>query len=338
MTDPGSPTFTLREGSPAVGVVVPVYNKSDFIEETLRSVFAQTYHNMELVVVDDGSSDDSVATVERVLEGTCGRLVAVENGGVSRARNLGFQEVRDRVEYLLFLDADDLLEPHALSTLVSYMESNPQVVATYTTSNLIDEHSVLMGREPYQTRWKPFRLGRRAIPEHEPRMSLASVYARFQLLPSGTLIRRSAFERTAGWDSALCRPARPFHAEDKDMATQLGLLGEIHYFAEPLYRYRILPTPHRLTMYDGLKELDQKWWNAPLRRPVQREVPTGNPVRRQGGNARRGPGVGQLVASRRRGAVRRCHPEPRGIHSALADDANPTTSCRAAEWVVAAAG
>ena len=71
-TNPGSPTITLRDGSPAVGVVVPNYNKSDFVEETLRSVFAQTYHNIELVVVDDGSSDDSVATIERVLEGTRG--------------------------------------------------------------------------------------------------------------------------------------------------------------------------------------------------------------------------------------------------------------------------
>ena len=198
--------------------------------------------------------------------------MTVENGGVSRARNLGFQEVRDRVDYVLFLDADDLLEPHALGILVSYMESNRRAVATYAISTLIDEHGELMGREPYTKRWEPYCLGRRAIPEHEPRMPLASVYARFQLLPSGTLIRRSAFERTAGWDSALCRPARPFHAEDKDMATQLGLLGEIHYFAEPLYRYRILPTPHRMTMYDGLKELDQKWWNAPLRRRARRKV------------------------------------------------------------------
>ena len=71
-TNPGSPTITLRDGSPAVGVVVPNYNKSRLRRGALRSVFAQTYHNIELVVVDDGSSDDSVATIERVLEGTRG--------------------------------------------------------------------------------------------------------------------------------------------------------------------------------------------------------------------------------------------------------------------------
>ena len=264
--------MTNWSARPRVGVVVPNYNKAAFVEETLRSVLSQTYPAVELVVVDDGSSDDSVARIEAVLSGTDGRLIQLDNGGVSRARNTGFAALDDDVEYVMFLDADDLLEPHALDALVSYIEAHPPASVAYAISTLIDEHGAPLGREPYQHRWEPFGPGRRRIGENEPRTSLASVYARFQLLPSGSLIRRSSFERTSGWDSSLCRPMRPFHAEDKDMATQLALVGEVHRVAEPLYRYRILPTPHRSTMYEGLKELDRKWWHASLPRSTRRAV------------------------------------------------------------------
>jgi glycosyltransferase involved in cell wall biosynthesis len=255
-----------------VGVVVPNFNKSAFVEETIRSVLTQTHPNVDLVVVDDGSTDDSVAVIRRALAGTDASLVVLENGGVSRARNAGFDALSSDVAAVLFLDADDVLEPHALDTLASYLDANPAAAVVYGISTLIDEHGAVLGREPYLHRWEPFGPGRRRLPDNEPRTSLASVYARFQLLPSGSLIRRSAFERTSGWDSSLCRPARPFHAEDKDMATQLALVGEVHRFPEPLYRYRMLPTPHRTTMYDGLKELDRKWWHAELPRSQRRRV------------------------------------------------------------------
>ena len=262
----------LPSEPPLVGVVVPNYNKSAFIEATLRSALAQTYSDIELVVVDDGSTDDSVALIRLVLEGTAGRLVEVPNGGVARARNTGFQALSADAAYVIFLDSDDVLEPHAVATLVDHLERHRDAVAAYTIPTQIDADGKPLDVAPDSVRWVPHGVGRRQLDARALETPLESVYSRFQSMPSGLMIRRTAFERSGGWDPALCRPVRPFHAEDKDLTVTLALLGPIHRLDQPLYRYRILPTPHRQSMYDGLRELDRKWWNADLEPRARRRV------------------------------------------------------------------
>lgn len=94
-------------------VVIPLYNKQNSIVATLQSVLAQTYTNYEIIVVDDGSTDDSANVAEATLR-ECkvygvecrGRVIRVANGGVSSARNIGIMEAKG--EYIAFLDGDDL--------------------------------------------------------------------------------------------------------------------------------------------------------------------------------------------------------------------------------------
>ena len=105
-----------------ISVVIPLYNKQQSIVATLQSVLAQTYQNFEIVVVDDGSTDNSAQVVKEffktnpsLVEGDKGRLIKKKNGGVSSARNLGIIEAKG--EYIAFLDGDDLWDKRYLETL-----------------------------------------------------------------------------------------------------------------------------------------------------------------------------------------------------------------------------
>ena len=100
--------------SPKITVVIPLYNKEKYVARALRSVLNQSFSDFELVVVDDGSTDSSVAVVKRFKDPHM-RLIAQQNQGVSAARNRGVAEARS--EYVAFLDADDAYKPDFLDTL-----------------------------------------------------------------------------------------------------------------------------------------------------------------------------------------------------------------------------
>lgn len=105
-----------------ISVIIPLYNKERQIRATLESVLRQSYTDYEIVVVDDGSTDGSVAIVESFNEARL-RLIRQKNAGVSAARNRGICEARG--EYVAFLDADDLWEPAFLKTMQHLAERYP---------------------------------------------------------------------------------------------------------------------------------------------------------------------------------------------------------------------
>src|SRR4051795_3380132 len=96
---------------PLVSVVIPNYNYGRYVRQAVDSVLAQTYPSVEIIVVDDGSSDDSVALLQSY--GSSIKLVAQSNGGVHKARNRGIEESKG--EFVAFLDADDWWEPTKLA-------------------------------------------------------------------------------------------------------------------------------------------------------------------------------------------------------------------------------
>lgn len=103
-------------------VIIPLYNKAAYVEATLASVLAQTHADWEVLVVDDGSSDDGAQRVLACPDARV-RLIRQANGGVSRARNHGIAEARG--ELVCFLDADDLYAPDYLRTQVGLAQAFP---------------------------------------------------------------------------------------------------------------------------------------------------------------------------------------------------------------------
>lgn len=105
-------------------IIVPLYNKAQYIEKALRSVLGQTCSDYELIVINDGSRDDSLVIAERVLDGSVATIINQENAGVSTARNNGV--VASHGEYICFLDADDWWEPTFLEKINAFIEDYPE--------------------------------------------------------------------------------------------------------------------------------------------------------------------------------------------------------------------
>lgn len=108
---------------PQISVVIPLYNKERYIKRTLDSVLAQTFQNFEIIIVNDGSTDQSPRIVEQYDDPRI-RLINQENAGVSAARNRGIKETK--AELIAFLDADDEWLPVFLDTVRSLVERHPK--------------------------------------------------------------------------------------------------------------------------------------------------------------------------------------------------------------------
>ena len=107
-----------------ISVIIPLYNKESSIAQTLQSVFSQEYSDFEIVVVDDGSTDNSVEIVEAICDSRI-RLIKQENGGPSKARNTGVKYAKG--DWVVMLDADDELLPNALNTFLIAILNHPEV-------------------------------------------------------------------------------------------------------------------------------------------------------------------------------------------------------------------
>lgn len=111
----------LVSEKPLVSVIIPAYNTESFIDKCLKSVQVQTYVNLEVLVIDDGSTDGTGAVCRRFAEADSRfRVLRKENSGVSDSRNLGLEQAKGK--YLVFVDSDDHVKPDYVQTLVSEAE------------------------------------------------------------------------------------------------------------------------------------------------------------------------------------------------------------------------
>ncbi len=128
-------TGPSRTSRPLVSVVIPAYNAEGYLAATIESVLAQTYRPLEVLVVDDGSSDGTVALARSF--GDPVRVIEQENKGPAGARNTGFAEARGDI--IALLDADDLWMPERLAACVDLLQSDPTLGFVTTDAYLIEE-------------------------------------------------------------------------------------------------------------------------------------------------------------------------------------------------------
>lgn len=119
----------LTETLPIISVIVPTYNCAQYLPEALDSILAQQYPNLEIIVVDDGSSDGSAEIAESY--GSPVRVIRQQNKGPAAARNRAAQEAKG--EYLAFLDGDDIWLPGKLKAQVDYIQSHPEAKIVYAS-------------------------------------------------------------------------------------------------------------------------------------------------------------------------------------------------------------
>lgn len=211
-------TKQIYYGVPAtVSVVVPSYNHAQFIETTLRSIIKQTLRPAELIVIDDGSSDNSAAVIERVLD-DCpfpSELVARNNRGLCATLNEGFR--RTGGEYFAYLGSDDLWLPDFLKARVSLLESRVAAVLAYGHAYFIDEQNAIIDST---ADWAPYVDGnvREMLLQTTAPMSPTVLY------------RREALEQQ-GWNEAS-------RLEDYDLYLRLSAEGEFAFDGRILSAWR----------------------------------------------------------------------------------------------------
>lgn len=188
--------------TPRVSVVIPTYNNAAYIIEAIESVLDQSYSDYEIIVVDDGSTDDT----HNVLRPYAHRLqyLAQDNRGAAAARNCGIHAAKG--DLIAFLDADDLfLLPDKLERQVACFDSEPSLGVIQTGWRVINQHGETLSEV------KPWLM----MPDLD-RVSWVKCHI---VLPSTMMIRRSWMERLEGFDANLSP------AEDLDLILRLTLMG-----------------------------------------------------------------------------------------------------------------
>ena len=196
-----------NDRGPLVSVIIPAYNAERFIGQTLESVLAQTYANFEVLVVDDGSTDETVALVHSyAAQDSRIKLQQQANAGVAAARNAGIQAATG--ELLAPLDADDLWYPHHLQQQVQcFLRSPVSVGVVYSWSVDIDEQDRLTG-------------GMRAA-EISGDVYKTLVCHNFLGNASATMMRRSCLEQVGNYDITL-RARHGQGCEDWDLYLRMA--------------------------------------------------------------------------------------------------------------------
>ncbi|MCS6846140.1 MAG: glycosyltransferase [Anaerolineae bacterium] len=221
-----------------VSIIIPTYNYGHGVAEAIDCALGQTYPHVEVIVVDDGSSDNT----RNVLAKYGNRIKAIHktNGGVSTARNVGFEVSQG--EYLLFLDSDDLIPLDKLARLVSAMKSQPSWGMVYSAWQCVDE------------------TGQRILSEVRHRKQgrlLRDLLLRVVTMPPGcVLIRRACLQRVGLFDPQLSAAA------DIDLWIRVAHAGyAIGYVDEFLFQYRILGNSMSRNIdkmaQDDLRQLDK---------------------------------------------------------------------------------
>lgn len=139
----------LEDESLKVSIIIPVYNVEQYLAQCLESVIQQTYSNLEIICVNDGSTDRSLEIVERYLEKDNRiSVISQKNGGLSAARNTGIQKATG--DYIQFLDSDDLLESNAIAQLVNTARKNKLDILLFDADSFFESTDVAKQKYHYK--------------------------------------------------------------------------------------------------------------------------------------------------------------------------------------------
>ena len=204
--------------APLFSAIIVTYNCGPWISGAVDSILAQTIDDLEIVVVDDGSTDDTAQVLEPYLDRI--RYIRQENQGVAAARNTGVRESCGRIP--VFLDADDAWEPTALEKVAAAFEAQPEVGYVSFTARAMDVDGNLTSRIIGKKSPGPFYNTKDLLGRDSGRASWFAV-------------RREVKERVGPYDEVLRS------AEDCDIALRLSFETRMMNLQEPLLRYRVRP-------------------------------------------------------------------------------------------------
>jgi teichuronic acid biosynthesis glycosyltransferase TuaG len=211
---------------PQVSVIMPAYNAGTTIAESIQSVLNQTFRNWELIIVDDGSTDNTGGIVNNFINADT-RLVLLslgKNRGLANARNEGCKMARG--DYIAFLDSDDLWHSEKLRLQLDFHLSNRGIEISHTDFHFFDVHGILKRPLKYLVNQDRHKVGKLY-----PRICYNNPVGILTVMATKTLLQEAGFFDTALWTM-----------EDQDLWVRIAKMGKAFgYIPRVLAYYRLVP-------------------------------------------------------------------------------------------------
>lgn len=231
--------------NPLVSVIIPTYNRAELVRRAVESVLAQTYKNIEVIVIDDGSTDDTASLLAPYLKHIVYVLESNNGGSVGRARNIGIKHSKG--DYLAFLDSDDEWLPDKLEKQVSLLKS-PNVHIAYCDAYYVDEKGDILAIKRERRRGNILR--------HLLIDNVVSGSA------SAVILRRDCFDKVATFREDIDTP------EDWDLWLRLAFHFDFDYVPVPLVKIRVHSENNRNTLLiENSRQTIQKIYDGLLANP-----------------------------------------------------------------------
>lgn len=206
--------YIMKFNNAKISVIIPTYNSARYICETIDSVLSQTYKNFEILVIDDGSTDNTRNRLKQYENSI--NYTYKKNEGVSIARNYGIEKAKG--EYLAFLDSDDIWKPTKLEKQINTIENQSEAIACFTLTEYFDESGNVVNKSEF--------------PNYADLTEALLLYSCVIGPPSSFMMHRSIFEKIGGFDPNFSQCA------DWDMWLRLTKFGKVICLDEYLVQYR----------------------------------------------------------------------------------------------------
>lgn len=209
----------MNKLNPFFSVVIPLYNKAHFIEASVKSVLQQDFENFELIIVDDGSTDDSLAKVNQIKDPRI-QLIQQKNKGAAAARNYGVEFAKSN--WIAFLDADDVWKKNHLSELHKALQQFPEEVVFTTRLSIVQENK----KEILAIYNFPIGKKIKLLPyfENSVKSDLLNT--------SGILIQKVFFKKLGGFNETI------YSGQDTDLFIRIGLQKKVVFNPKSTFVYQ----------------------------------------------------------------------------------------------------
>ena len=233
-----------------VSVLIPAYNHGKYIQETIKSIIKQSYQNIELLVIDDGSSDDTwqkLNELKNICEKRFSRVVFETENNRGTCNTLNKLITLSQGEYIYIIASDDLAKPQAIEKLFNFLSQNPNYALTVGDNEIINSNSQRIFwdenrnslYEEKEAKYKTFaeflQHNRKDVDFNSENFGNYPSLAEMNYVPNGYLIRKSIFEKTGMF-------TQEAPLEDYYLMLQIAKYSKMKYIDKILFSYRWHPT------------------------------------------------------------------------------------------------
>lgn len=207
--------------NPLVTIIIPTYNRVDYLKLTLESILNQTFKDFEIIVVDDGTADNLNEQLCTQFDNV--KYIKIENsGGPAKPRNVGIRKAKGK--YLAFVDDDDIWFPNKLFAQVNILENNPDFGLVHGCCEVIDEKGVLQNRI----------IGRPGTPDVKHGDVKMKMMGNWMVIMPTSFMKKEIIDKVGFFNEDM-----PAAGEDAEFWARCSFEANFYYFDVPLVQYRV---------------------------------------------------------------------------------------------------